>query len=246
MTLPNANKVIPLGVSYAEITVKEETQHTHIVINPEVLTILKKETVTISELFVLLSLYHERITLLDIYDTDSTSGKILLYEYQRLLIHGFIQHPDGDSNILYELTNKGKEFVETISPHFELPEDEKQTETALKKLVTEYIEIWPNIKLPSNTHARATSVEVEKRLKSFLKVYKPVFLKDYGFKLTSEDILQATRLYVSRFEKTAYLYMANSAYFIQKKEKSALADEIVAMKNGTNNEGGVDKYTKRI
>lgn len=245
MTLPSINHTLPSGVPVTEEITEKDHQNIHLVINPEVLAILKKEEVTISELFVLVAMYHEKYALLDLYDEHSTKRPIIVLEYQRLLIHGFLQQPADDSTLIYELSEKGKAFVEVVSPYFELEEDEKEAEAKIKELTTSYLLLFPKIKLPSGVYGRVASTEIEKKLKAFYKTYRPVFKKDYGFKLTEEDILQATKAYVSRFEKTGYLYMANSSYFLQKKEKSALADEIIAMKNGLT-ESSVDKYTKQI
>ena len=247
MTHENINEALPTGIEIAETQIlSNESHNIHIVINPEVLLYLKKEVITISELFVLVALYNDKIHLLDIYDDKSTNNRILLYEYQRLLIHGFLQYPKEDSIQIYELTDKGKAFVEDVSQFFELEVEEKQSDSQIKKLAAEYRELFPNIRLPSKSYGRVSSVELEKKFKGFFSTYAKVFKKEYGFKLTPEDILEATRLYVARFEANGYLYMANSAYFIQKKDKSALADELIALKNGINDSASMDKFTKRL
>lgn len=244
MTLPDISTALPSGLSTTENEVVEkEHQNIHIVLNPEVILCIQKESITINELFILLGLYHEKIPLLDIYDSKSTNSRILLYEYQRLFIHGYLKQ--GTETTLYELSDKGKAFVETVSPLFELDLDQKESDAQLKKLAHDYLELWPKIKLPSGSYARVSVVEIEKKIKSFFKSYKAMFWKEYGFRLTTDEVLQATKQYIARFEKTGYMYMANSSYFIQKKEKSVLADELIAIKNGLT-ESSVDKYTKRL
>ncbi len=203
-----------------------------LLINSKVLAILKKERMDINQLFIMLALYNDYIELLDIYDNESTSKKVLIMEYQDLQIHGFIQ--SCKENKMFEITEKGKAFVEEIKPLLEPTEEETENAAKLRELCEKYLLIFPKIKLPSNKYARVNVLEIEKKMKTWLRTYRPFFKKNYKFKLTHEDILNATSAYVGRYVKTGYLYMATSSYFIQKDEKSALADEILAMKQGLN------------
>ena len=239
MTLQNTNQILPSGVAQpAEPEELKEDQSVQISINPEVLLALEKERLSIDQLFILIALHQERIGLLDIYDKKNENKKVLKLEYQDLYIHGFLQ--ETETNQLYELSDRGKEFVEFITGFFEKPEE---GDSNIKPLCEEFLQIFPKIKLPSGSYARVSIVEIEKKMKNFIKVFKPVFKKEYGFVLTHDDILQATRTYVSRYASKGYMFMQNSAYFIQKKDKSSLADEILAIKTNTPGEV-LDKFTK--
>ena len=245
MNLPTINPELPAGVPLIAEEAETEIQNVNLVINQEVLNLLKTENISINDLFILVAMYHEQYGLLDIYDENSSKRAIVILAYQHLFIHGLLEYPKEDSNLIYVLSEKGKSFVERVSIHFQAEEPEKEDVIKLRELSETYLLLFPKIKLPSGVYARVSSTEIEKKFKAFIKTYKAAFKKDYGFKLTEEDILQATTSYINRFAKNGYLYMMNSSYFIQKKEKSALADEILAMKNGLTS-ATVDKYTKQI
>src|ERR1700761_6255250 len=98
MTLPDINLALPQITENEEIL--REPQTIHIVINPEVMNLLRREALNINELFILLGLYHDKILLLDMYDDKSTSNKVLLYEYQRMLIHGFLVQSEEKSTLI--------------------------------------------------------------------------------------------------------------------------------------------------
>ena len=176
-------------------------------------------------------MYDDEVSLLDIYDNDNSDKEVLIMQYQPLYIHGFIEDSEGAQ--LFQLSNKGKEFVETVRPLMEF-EEAKDDNKNFKKLCKDYLEIFPKIKLPSGKYARTNIVEIEKKLKNFLKVHKTRFKREYGIDLSDEIILKATKLYVERFAKDNYKFMVTSSYFIQKNEESRLADEIAALMDGLN------------
>lgn len=216
-----------------------------IILNKEVLEILKGNRLNINQLFILLALYEDTPDLLDIYDNFLSDERVLVQDYQFLNIHGLIERTLDDEPLLYQLTSEGKTMVEQARLLFDLPEDEKRLEATIKQLASDYLQIWPNkLKLPSGVYARVSIVEIEKKLRSFFKAYRMALKKEYGIKLTSEDILQATREYVARYAKKNFMYAQNSSYFIQKKEKSSLADEIIALKQGV--EKQVNKWEKQV
>lgn len=216
--------------SSKEIDIEKLTgQKINININPEILKILKVELLSIDDLFILLALYDSYINLLDIYDGNSKIFKIAVLQYELLQLHGFIK--ESDTNQMYELTQKGKDLVERIRPLMDLVEEDKINEESFKQLCSDYLLLFPKIKLPSGKYARTNIVEIEKKMRNWLKTYKPIFKKE-GIKLTNDDILEATKYYVTRYSKDNYRFMVTSSYFIQKNEKSALADEIQALKDG--------------
>lgn len=209
-----------------------EPGYVSLTINQTVLETLKKYSLNINQLFILISLYEGAVTLLDIYDEDNTNMKTLVNDYHPLHLHGFIKESTGEQ--LYELDELGINVVESIKFLFEEPK--KENEISIKELALQYLELWPRIKLPSGVYARTTPKEIEGKLNSFFKNYTRMFLKDLGpdgFVLTAKHIMDATKSYLDRYSKQGYQYAMNSSYFIQKKDKSALADEILAIKQGT-------------
>lgn len=203
-------------------------QNVIILINKPILKVLRTERLDINQLFILLSLYEDFIGLLDYYDKDSQDKKIILLEYQDLEIHGFLKE---GTNTLYELTEKGKLFVEDIKPLINSIEVVKENNKSVGKLSEEFLLCFPKIKLPSGKYARVSIVEIEKKFAAWFKLYKPMF-KSQGIIITNEIILKATKQYIARYEKDNYRFMVTSSYFIQKNEKSALADEILAIEQG--------------
>lgn len=201
-----------------------------LILNKEVLKELKKEKLNVNHLFVLFSAYHEAIDLLDLYDDNTRNQQVMVHDYEALIIHGFLK--DTTKNILFEISDKGKEFVERIHSLMGDTTPESSQEQSIKQLCQTYLELWPKIKLPSQKYARVSILEIEKKMKAWLKAYKPLLKKEYGIKLTDEDILQATKSYIDRYARNGYKFMVTSSYFIQKNEKSALADEILAQKQG--------------
>ena len=201
---------------------KVEAQQLTINVNSAVLSLLKRDQLDINHLFILLSLNEQYIGLLDQYDDENKRTEVLMYQYQYLYMHGFIEPSDGD--ITYQITQKGKDLLEEMLP--------KKENFIFKEFCVEYVNLFPKIKLPSGKYARSGIAEIEKKMAVFLKKNIPAFKKAYGFEVTSRDIIQATKTYIARYEKKGYQYMVTSSYFIQKNEVSALADEILAMKEG--------------
>lgn len=233
MNAENTNDLMGPGISLVDDVPNKTEANIQIVINSRVLDTLRRYDLNVNQLFVLLAMYEDAIGLLDMYDEDLTKRKVLIEDYQHLHIHGFVSIPTIGTGPVYSLDEKGKTFVEQIRVLFEIPDEEKQTEAEIKKLSAEYLELWPRMKLPSGVYARVSIVEIEKKMKAFFKTYKGPFKKEYGIKLTTGDVILATKSYIVRYTKQNYNYMVNSSYFIQKKEKSSLADEILAMKQGT-------------
>lgn len=213
----------------------EETKpemYVSMTLNKQVIDVLKKYGVSIDQLFILLAMYDEAIPLLDAYDGDNTSTKILIEQYQPLHIHGFLKYTNSESSRVYELDETGRNLVESIRILFEEPDGEKQVNAIVKDLSSKYLALWPSMRLPSGVASRVSIVEIEKKLKSFINTYRAPLKREYGIKLTADLILQATKSYVERYAAQKYMYMVNSSYFIQKKEKSNLADEIIAIHQG--------------
>jgi hypothetical protein len=203
---------------------KVEPQQLTITVNSAVLSLLKRDQLDINHLFILLSLNGQHIELLDQYDDENKRTEVLMYQYQYMFMHGFIEHSEGD--VTYQITQKGKDFLKELEP--------KKENFDFKGFCKAYVDLFPKVKLPSGKYARSGIAEIEKKMAAFLKKNIPAFKKTYGFEVTANDILQATKTYIARYEKKGYQYMVTSSYFIQKNEVSALADEILAMKEGVN------------
>jgi hypothetical protein len=73
-----------------------------------------------------------------------------------------------------------------------------------------YNDIFPKLKLPTGKPARTNPKNLESAFEWFFKTY------DYSW----EVIMDATKMYVSDFEKKDYNYMRTSMYFIRKQDSN--------------------------
>lgn len=90
-----------------------------------------------------------------------------------------------------------------------------------------YVELFPDIKLPSGVRARADLTNLKANFTWFFKTY------EYDW----DTVLKATDLYVGEYELKNFLYMRNSQFFIskmnpQKFRESELANYCDRIKNG--------------
>lgn len=201
----------------------------NLILNIEVLKSIKEERININQLFILFALYNDSIDLLNIYDEESLNEEVLIFDYQDLIIHGFLKVGE---EYLYALTEKGELLVEYLYTLMDVHSSEDNQEKSIRKLCQEYLNLFPKIKLPSGKYARVSILEIEKKMKVWLKINKPLFKKEYNHKLENSDILKATKEYIDRYSKQGYKFMVTSSYFIQKNEKSPLSDEILAIIQG--------------
>lgn len=244
MTLHDLENNIPEGISISDkVEVLNKLTPIIICINPSVLSFLKKEYLDINMLFILVALYEENYSILDQYDENNTRLDIYKLEYQNLYLKGFIE--DCDNDYQFQISDKGTEFIDKIRSLFDLSEVKgNESNINLKKLCIEYLELWPKIKFPSKSYARASIIEIEKKMSKFLKSNITAFKTTYNIILTEQDILNATKSYIDRYSKDGFMYAVTSSYFIQKLDKSLLADEILAMKQGLDKT--VNKFEKQI
>lgn len=84
--------------------------------------------------------------------------------------------------------------------------------------IDKYIGIFPKGKLPTGKPARVNKKNLEDAFKWFLKNYT------YDW----DTILRATLYYVETYEKTNYMYMKNSQYFIRKQNTDKSWDSELA------------------
>jgi len=228
---------------------KEEEEAVVLKINKEALKLMDKYRLSLTQVLVLIAMYKDFMGLLDIYDGDNTKKKILVEDYQALQVHGFLKKNGPKDKYLYSITELGVQAISGLLDIFEEVPDqeetsEKKTDKANWKLAKDYLELWPKIKLPSGVYARASIVDIEKRLRAFLKAYSGPMKKTYDIEITDELILKATKFYIDTYAKKGYMYMANSLYFISKEGRSLLSDEIVSIHSGLDKPE--EKWTKQL
>jgi hypothetical protein len=90
--------------------------------------------------------------------------------------------------------------------------------TAELEHIDRYLSVFPKGKLPSGKPARVNKKNLEESFKWFFKNYT------YDW----DTILRATFYYVETYEKTNYMYMKNSQYFIRKQNTDKSWDSELA------------------
>jgi hypothetical protein len=123
-------------------------------------------------------------------------------ECKRLQIGGWLKED-------LQLTQKSVIFIEEINSF--LKKTKPKTTTNLmgqnfSDKIKDYLEIFPNRKLPSGKYARVNPKNLEAGFKWFFENY------DYDW----DTIIKATEKYVNEFSVRNYEYMRNSQYFIRK------------------------------
>ena len=108
-----------------------------------------------------------------------------------------------------QLTSKSIIFMEEIGGYFK-----RTTKKVSKDLmgaefmqkIQEYVDIFPNRKLPSGKYAKTTAKNLESAFRWLFDTY------DFSWEL----ILEATEKYVKDYEMRNFEYMRTSQYFIRK------------------------------
>lgn len=108
-----------------------------------------------------------------------------------------------------ELTSKSLIFIEEINGFFK--KSKKKTSRDLMgeefvQKIKEYLEIFPNKRLPTGSYARVNPKNLETNFRWFFETY------DYDWDL----IMQATEKFVTEHEVRNFEFMSNSQYFIRK------------------------------
>jgi len=140
------------------------------------------------------------------------------------------------------LTSKGKSAVRQLNVLYTKKMKLSDIEILgnnSKEMVSKYRELFPAKKLPSGKLARNNVNTLIENFRWFFSTY------DH----TWEDILKATKMYVSEYEKDEYQYMKTSQYFISKQDKhkvkvSELADYCDMAKEGLQNND--DHFKERV
>ena len=117
---------------------------------------------------------------------------------------------DGQGNI----TAEGNALLDYIAG----PYDSSAAVTDEVSNIDKYISIFPKGKLPSGKPARVNKKNIADAFKWFLKNY------DYDW----DTILHATLYYIETYEKTNFMYMRNSQYFIRKQNTDKSWDSELA------------------
>jgi hypothetical protein len=133
-------------------------------------------------------------------------------ECKRLQIGGWLKED-------LQLTQKSVIFIEEINSFFKKTKPKTATDLMGQNFtdkIKEYLEIFPNRKLPSGKYARVNPKNLEAGFKWFFENY------DYNW----DTIIKATEKYVDEFSVRNYEYMRNSQYFIRKQgvDKSLESD----------------------
>lgn len=109
------------------------------------------------------------------------------------------------------LQTKAKALINTVEEFFtdkKVKNDKDILQSEWEKRITEYLEIFPKIKLPTGKAARSDRRNVSDCFKWFFSNYK----------FTWEEIILATKMYVNDYERRNYKFMRTAQYFIRKQE----------------------------
>ena len=140
-----------------------------------------------------------------IYNGISPQNIKIPLEMRAMIQEGYIDN-EG------KLTSKGLEILSFNSDvKNTLPVDANDN-------IEKYIVIFPKGKLPSGKAARVNKRNIEEAFKWFFKNYT------YDWDI----ILRATLYYIETYEKTNYMYMKNSQYFIRKQNTDKSWDSELA------------------
>lgn len=118
----------------------------------------------------------------------------------------------------YSLTKDGFQVLQTTCESYGAESIADTTESNDMDSVDRYISIFPKGKLPSGKPARVNKKNLEEAFKWFHKNYT------YDW----DTILRATWYYVETYEKSNYMYMKNSQYFIRKQNTDKSWDSELA------------------
>tara|TARA_R110000772_G_scaffold160585_2_gene271714 strand:+ start:3903 stop:4445 length:543 start_codon:yes stop_codon:yes gene_type:complete len=143
---------------------------------------------------------------------------------------------------LYKMTDKGKSLVSKINSYFitaKKKTDEELMGKEFFKKINIYRETFPSGKLPHGKPARQNVKALNESFRWFFETY------DY----TWEEVMKATKMYVSEYVTTDYLYMQTSQYFIAKQDKhkvktSTLSDYCDMIRDGIQTKS--EHFTEKV
>ena len=164
-----------------------------------------------SALIALYAIHKNDIDLLDCLDDHSKERRALIL-YQSLVRAALIEE-QKNSNVYYQLTNLGKDFVGRV---IDIPKP--KSNNPLLDEVSDWIDDWVNL-FPEGIKSGGKILRSDRKsclikMVNFIKIYK----------FDKELIISATKSYLSEREKDNYLFTRAAIYFINKKgEGSDLA-----------------------
>jgi hypothetical protein len=187
-----------------------------------------------SILFILFSLYENRLDLLDEFD-DYNKQRRAIFLYEELAAKGLITRSEKPekNEPLYHLTKEGMAFVETLKLEFKLLKEdvtseviavtgiETLTETIIKQdevegWIDDWVDIFPKGVKSGGRLLRSDRVSCLRKMK--------IFLREYQY--DKEVIMQATRNYIKSKEQDNYAYTRCAVYFIYRVDGNSRQDRI--------------------
>lgn len=108
-----------------------------------------------------------------------------------------------------QLTPKAHTLLQQVESFFHVQKKKTNNQIMGKDYsenISEYLLLFPKVKLPSGKAARSDKKNVETAFKWFFENHQ------YSW----ETILKATAMYVDDYEKRNYMYMQTSQYFVRK------------------------------
>ena len=127
----------------------------------------------------------------------------------------------------YELTEKGKQFVDSIFMNIKITK--KKSDTEIEDISKEFRELFPEGVKSGGLAVKSNIKNIEAKFHTFFNKYKDTYTKDV--------ILGATKKYVNDKKRENYAFMQRAEYLIMKNSESSLATLCDSyMKNGEKEE----------
>lgn len=179
----------------------------------ELLKLCKLNNLTIAEMVYLYSIKYPEIELDNAYPNS-----------QELVEKGFLERTGP---LEYKLTNEGFSMIIIIEGLFKKTKTKKVPRelTPENSRVKEYLDLWPNMTLPSGKPARASERVIYDAFTWFFQAYN----------FTWDQVMSATAYYLQTQEDKKYASCRTSQYFISKQlggtRESTLADCCIQLAN---------------
>lgn len=195
-----------------------------------------------SVLFILFSLYENRLDLLDEFDDYNRQKRAFLL-YMELVNRGLLTQSldlddlNDNSTPHFRLTKDGIEFVEYIKGEFVATYQEVSSELIavagidpeqlskpvisndIDSWIDEWIDIFPRGVKSGGRLLRGDKVSCARKMRLFMKEY-PTYDRD--------TILQATRNYITSKEQEGYTYTRCAVYFIYRVDRSDKVSDLAS------------------
>jgi hypothetical protein len=170
----------------------------------EIFNVLIKNKLTPNQLYYLHTIKHK---------TVPAKFINIALENERLSNEGWIDNS--------KLTPKCIALLDSLDSFFRKSKKETNADIMGDRFfteITEYRELFPNIKLPSGKPARTNIKTIESLFRWFFTTY------DYDWPV----ILGATKMYLDEYESRNWAYMRTSQYFIRKQNQDRTFDSDLA------------------